>query len=116
MAPRPHRVCTHKRWFGHRFATPCCEKRLGADGPVAHIVAEAIRQRNVPRADLVSILHSEGLAEISPMERRLSVLALIAQVAPVLGLLGTVLALLKTVLQAEANAPLTLRCAAPLNP
>jgi biopolymer transport protein ExbB len=74
-------------------------------GPVAHIVAEAIRQRNVPRADLVSILHSEGLAEISRMERRLSVLALIAQVAPILGLLGTVLALLKTVLQAEANAP-----------
>ena len=74
-------------------------------GPVAHIVAEAIRQRNVPRADLVSILHSEGLSEISRMERRLSVLALIAQAAPILGLLGTVLALLKTVLHAKANAP-----------
>ena len=66
---------------------------------------EAIRQRNVPRADLVSILHAEGLSEISRMERRLSVLALIAQSTPVLGLLGTVLALLRTVLYAQANAP-----------
>lgn len=74
-------------------------------GPVAHIVAEAIRQRDVPRADLVSILHSEGLSEISRMERRLSVLALVAQAAPVLGLLGTVTALLDTVLKARANAP-----------
>ena len=36
-------------------------------GPVAHIVAEAIRQHNIPRADLVSVLHSEGLSEISRM-------------------------------------------------
>ncbi len=75
-------------------------------GPVAHIVAEAIRQRTVPRADLQSILHSEGLSEISRMERRLSLLALIAQIAPVLGLLGTILPLLGAVLKGQAEAPL----------
>lgn len=75
-------------------------------GPVAHIVAEAIRQRGVPRTDLQSILHSEGLSEISRMERRLSLLAIIAQIAPVLGLLGTILPLLGAVLKGQAEAPL----------
>ena len=75
-------------------------------GPVAHIVAEAIRQHNIPRADLVSVLHSEGLSEISRMERRLSFIALIAQIAPVLGLLGTVFALIQIAQSGIANAPL----------
>ena len=95
-------IITNLRHGNDTEAIVICED---TPGPVAHIVAEAIRQRNVPRADLVSILHAEGLSEISRMERRLSVLALIAQSTPVLGLLGTVLALLRTVLYAQANAP-----------
>ena len=73
-------------------------------GPVARILAEAIRQRNVSRADLAAILQSEGLSEISRMERRLSFLSLVAQIAPVLGLLGTICPLLGLVIGASGHA------------
>ena len=83
-------------------ATDLCQD---TPGPVAHIVAEAIRCRELPRQDMIAVLHSEGIAEISRMERRLSVLSMIAQTAPVLGLLGTVLSLLRMVQNALATAP-----------
>lgn len=75
-------------------------------GPVSDIVAEAIRHRDLPRADLARILHSEGLDAISRMERRLSFIALVAQIAPVLGLLGTVFTLVHIVQTGIQTAPL----------
>ena len=77
-----------------------------APGPAARIVSDAIRDRSLSRADLANVLQAVGTAEISRMERRLSVLVLIAQTAPLLGLLGTVQALLRTVLLAQEKAPL----------
>ncbi len=77
-----------------------------APGPVPQIVAKAIRHRDVPRADLVLILHGEGLSQISRMERRLSFLALIAQIAPALGLLGTIFTLVHIVQGGIETAPL----------
>ena len=75
-------------------------------GPVARIIATAIQHRSAPRPTLIDDLDTAGRAEISRMERRLSVIALVAQVAPMLGLLGTVMGLLKTVLAVRANSPL----------
>ena len=86
----------------HLEAIQICDE---TPGPVAHIVGEAIRHRDLPRADLVSVLHSEGLSEISRMERRLSALSIIAQTTPFLGLLGTLLPLLGAVLKALNDAP-----------
>lgn len=75
-------------------------------GPAAHLVATAIQYRHIPREALAEDLHTAGLGEISRMERRLSVIALVAQAAPVLGLLGTVMGLLQMVLNLKARAPL----------
>jgi len=74
-------------------------------GPVAHLVATAIRRRDAPRDALIDDLDTAGRAEISRMERRLSVIALVAQLAPMLGLLGTVMGLLQMVLSVRAAAP-----------
>ena len=56
--------------------------------------------------DLVAELDQAGLAEIARMERRLAFLALCAHTAPLLGLLGSVLGILRSLLAWRAALPL----------
>jgi len=77
-------------------------------GPVARLAAVAIRRRGITAEQLGSELDQAGFVEISRMERRVSVLATIAQTAPLLGLLGTVLAILEALLFMRGNAPFML--------
>lgn len=83
-------------------AVTLCEE---TPGPVARLLATAIRRRQSTREQLVEELDQAGRAEISRMERRLTVLSLIAQVTPLLGLTGTVLGLLSAVIAMRAAAP-----------
>lgn len=71
--------------------------------PVAQIVATAIRHRSGSARLLRESVDSQGRAEVGRLERRLAVLAIIGQVAPLLGLLGTVLGFIKTVMAANAQ-------------
>jgi len=75
-------------------------------GPVAHIVKTAIQHRNAEKEDLLRTLEDASQAEISRMERRLVVIASVAQIAPMLGLLGTVLGMVDGFLVMRAQAPL----------
>ena len=83
-------------------ALAICEE---TPGPVACLVRTAIMHRTASQEDLRSALDDVGHAEISRMERRLSVLATAAQVAPLLGLLGTILGLLESLLVMRDQAP-----------
>jgi len=64
-------------------------------GPVSHLVKTAILNRDQSRERLREALEEAGLAEVPRLEQRLNLLATIAQIAPLLGLLGTVLGLIK---------------------
>jgi biopolymer transport protein ExbB len=75
-------------------------------GPVAHIVKTAIQHRNAEKEDLLRTLEDASQAEISRMERRLVVIASVAQIAPMLGLLGTVLGMVNGFLVMRAQVPL----------
>lgn len=75
-------------------------------GPVACLVRTAIQHRHEDRATIRQALADVGNAEISRMERRLVALATIAQAAPLLGLLGTVLGALDTLLVLREQAPI----------
>lgn len=75
-------------------------------GPVAHIVRTAVQHRLSPKDDLIRTLEESSQAEISRMERRLVVIATISQIAPMLGLLGTVLGMMDGFLGMQAQAPL----------
>ena len=86
-----------------REALALCDE---APGPVAHLTRMAITHRDEPREMLRHVLDSAGHAEISRMERRLGVLATIVQIAPLLGLLGSLLGVLETVLVMRSQAPL----------
>jgi len=75
-------------------------------GPVASVVRTAIQYRSAERETLRTAVENVGRAEISRMERRLVVLASVAQVAPIFGLLGTVLGMIRAVLAIRQQAPL----------
>ena len=59
-------------------------------GPVARLVKTAILNREHGRERVRESLEEAGLTEVPRLEERLNLLATIAQLAPLLGLLGTV--------------------------
>ncbi len=76
-------------------------------GPVARLVKVAILNREKGREGVREALEEAGLIEVPPLEEKLNLLATIAQISPLLGLLGTVLGFIKvfTVLQTKATIP-----------
>ena len=81
-------------------ALSICED-VGA--PVAQVVATAIRHRNGSARILREAVDSQGRAEVGRLDRRLATLAIIAQVSPAVGLIGTVIGFVKAVLAANSQ-------------
>ena len=75
--------------------------------PVARVVAAAVRHRTSPARILREAVDATGRAEVGRLERRLALLAIIAQSAPLLGLLGTILGMIRTVLAVNGEALVT---------
>ena len=63
-------------------------------GPVARLTSIAISHRQSKREVFENDLNEIASAEISRMERRLSIVSLIAHITPMLGILGTILGIL----------------------
>lgn len=64
-------------------------------GPVARLVKVAVLNRERGRDGVRESLEEAGLMEVPRLEEKLNVLATLAQIAPLLGLLGTVLGFLQ---------------------
>lgn len=75
-------------------------------GPVARIVRAALLRRDEPLEAQVAAMETAGRMEIARLETGIGALATIAQTAPILGLLGTILGLLDGLGQLRAAAPL----------
>src|SRR5437899_11999333 len=65
-------------------------------GPVARLVKVAILNRDQGRERVREAIEEAGLIEVPRLEEKLNLLATIAQLAPLLGLLGTVLGFIQT--------------------
>ena len=65
-------------------------------GPVARLVKTAILNRDQGRERVRESLEEAGLAEVPRLEEKLNLLATMAQLAPLLGLLGTVMGFIQT--------------------
>src|SRR5437867_920693 len=74
-------------------------------GPVARLVKVAILNRDRGQEGVREALEEAGLIEVPPLEDKLNLLATIAQITPLMGLLGTVLGFIQifTVLQNKAT-------------
>lgn len=70
-------------------------------GPVARLVKTAILNRDHGRERVREALEEAGLAEVPRLEEKLNLLATIAQLAPLLGLLGTVLGFIETFMKLQ---------------
>jgi biopolymer transport protein ExbB len=74
-------------------AVTVCEE---TPGPVAAMVKAALLHHEAEESKLRLAVQEAALVEIPILERRIGALASIAQVAPLLGLLGTVLGMMRT--------------------
>jgi biopolymer transport protein ExbB len=84
-------------------ALTLCEE---TPGPVAYLVKTAILHRNESREQMKDALDEAGLIEIARIERRIVVLTTIAQVAPLLGILGTALGMIDVMIVLQHQSPL----------
>jgi biopolymer transport protein ExbB len=73
-------------------AINACEVTKGA---VANIVKAGLCKHNRQKEDIESAMELRGLIEISKMEKNAKILSIIAHIAPLIGLLGTVLGFIK---------------------
>jgi len=64
--------------------------------PLSPVILEGIEHRLAPREHIEEIMHERIAGEIPMLERHLSVLAVSAAAAPLLGLLGTVTGMMHT--------------------
>jgi biopolymer transport protein ExbB len=64
--------------------------------PVARVLKAGLSSRQMQREEMENALQEAILKEIPPMERFLSTLGMLAAIAPLLGLLGTVIGMIET--------------------
>ena len=74
-------------------------------GPVARLVKVAILNRDRGRDAVRETLEEAGLVELPRLEEKLNALATIAHIAPLLGLLGTVLGFIKVFTAMQKAGP-----------
>jgi len=73
-------------------------------GPIARILKAGIMKYDRPRQDIKEAVEDAGIHEVPLLEKNLGVLATIAHIAPLLGLLGTVVGMLKAFQVIEEKA------------
>ncbi|MCH8871617.1 MotA/TolQ/ExbB proton channel family protein [candidate division KSB1 bacterium] len=73
------------------LALSICEKH---DGSFANIIKVGLETRNLPKDEIKEALNDQGRQEVHALERGLVMLETIAGIAPLMGLLGTVIGIL----------------------
>lgn len=67
-----------------------------AMGPVARVAHATLMRHHLPRADLRDIAREAGQLEVPRIEKNLRALYAVALIAPLVGMMGTVIGLIKT--------------------
>ncbi len=84
-------------------AVTICEDTTG---PVARLARAAILRVDDGSDAVAKAIQQVGLSEIPRLERRMNLLATCGKIAPMLGLLGTVLGFMDVMVRLQASAPL----------
>jgi len=72
-------------------------------GPVARLVKAAILNRDKGRERVREAVEEAGMTEVPQLEEKLNLLATIAQIAPLLGLLGTIIGFIRAFQQIQTD-------------
>lgn len=70
-------------------------------GPVAHIVGSGLARYSRSRSEIREAIEDAGVHEVPRLEKNLVVLATLAHVSPLLGLLGTVFGMIRAFMTIE---------------
>jgi len=71
-------------------------------GPVTSVLAEGLRHRGTEKELLEEVISLRGAAELKRLNQRLHILELVGRLAPLMGLLGTVLGMVAAFRQVAA--------------
>ena len=71
------------------------------------MIQSALRRYSAPRTELKEIVQESGQLEVPKLEKHLSVLLTVAYIAPLIGLLGSVLGLVDTFVRINAGGGFT---------
>jgi biopolymer transport protein ExbB len=84
-------------------AVDLCEKTAG---PIANVLKEGLLKHDRPRSEIRESVEDAALHEVPLLERNLPLLATIAHITPLLGLLGTVTGMVQAfqVIQEKSSA------------
>jgi len=87
-------------------ATEAIDMCNNTPGPIAHIMKAGILKHDRPKADIREAIEDAGVLEVPRLEKNLGVLATIAHITPLLGLLGTVTGMVRAfqVIQEKATS------------
>ena len=83
-------------------ALTVCEE---TPGPVASVVKAALLNHDKSEDKMRGAIREAALVEIPSLERRVGTIAAIAKISPLLGLLGTIVALLSAFTQMQEKGP-----------
>ncbi len=72
-------------------------------GPAARVIHAAIRRYSADREELRQIVQETGQLEVPKLEKNLPILSALAYIAPLIGLLGSVLGLIDTFVRISAQ-------------
>lgn len=75
-------------------------------GPVAQLVRAALLKVDDPPEEIAKAVQQAGISEIPRLEHRLNLLATLGKLAPMLGLLGTVVSMMDALWVMNMQAPL----------
>lgn len=75
-------------------------------GPVAQLVRAALLKVEEPPEEIAKAIQQAGISEIPRLEHGLNLLATLGKIAPMLGLLGTILSMMGALQEMHAQAPL----------
>lgn len=96
-------ITTNLKRGNHLEAIAICDQ---TPGPAAHLVRTAILNAEEPKEELIKTIQQAGIREIPRLERHTNLLITLAQILPMLGLLGTVLGLLGMLSILQEGSPL----------
>jgi biopolymer transport protein ExbB len=84
-------------------AIDMCER---SPGPIGHILRAGILKHDRPRSEIREAIDDAGSNEIPRLEKNLNVMATVAHISPLLGLLGTVAGMVRAfqVIEQKATA------------
>ncbi len=88
----------------HRDALAACAR---ADCPAARVASAGLEHAGGQRSDARAALEDAGRREVSRLERYTGILGNIATVTPLLGLLGTIIGMIRTFRQVNESAAAT---------